>query len=91
MQMKATKDVLIPDNAVRLSAESGGDGVCRSSEVRYVGFPCSCFLNIVCGRIGVILSAVVFIICFCLMVSCTESKEQKVLNHVESVIEEHPD
>lgn len=89
--MKATKDFLIPDNAVRLSAESDSGGVYRSSEVRYVGFPWCCFLNIVCGRIGVILSAVVFIVCSCLMVSCTESKEQKVLNHVESVIEEHPD
>lgn len=42
-------------------------------------------------RIGVILCAVVLVLFSWLMVSCSESEEQRVLNHVEEVIEAHPD
>lgn len=92
MQMKATKDFFIHDNEIRLSAESDRGAVCASP----VGCDKSvshdvCFANIVRGRIGVILSVIVIMICSCLMVSCSDSKEQEALNHVEAVIEAHPD
>lgn len=78
MQMKATKDFFIHDNEVRLSAESDGGCVSKLS-------------GIVRGRISVILSVVVLMPFLWLMVSCSDSKEQEVLNHVEAVIEVHPD
>lgn len=78
MQMKATKDFFIHDNEVRLSAESDGGCVSKLS-------------GIVWRRIGVILSVVVLMLFLWLMVSCSDSKEQEVLNHVEAVIEAHPD
>lgn len=76
--MKATKDFFIHDNEVRLSAESDGGCVSKLS-------------GIVRGRISVILSVVVLMLFLWLMVSCSDSKEQEVLNHVEAVIEAHPD
>lgn len=76
--MKATKDFFIHDNEVRLSAESDGGCVSKLS-------------GIVWRRIGVILSVVVLMLFLWLMVSCSDSKEQEVLNHVEAVIEAHPD
>lgn len=76
--MKATKDFFIHDNVVRLSAES--DGGCASQ-----------LSGIVRGRISVILSFAVLMLFLWLMVSCSDSKEQEVLNHVEAVIEAHPD
>lgn len=78
MQMKATKDFFIYDNEVRLSTESDGGCVSKLS-------------GIVRGRISVILSVVVLMPFLWLMVSCSDSKEQEVLNHVEAVIEAHPD
>lgn len=76
--MKATKDFFIHDNEGRLSAESDGGCVSKLS-------------GIVRGRISVILSVVVLMLFLWLMVSCSDSKEQEVLNHVEAVIEAHPD
>lgn len=78
MQMKATKDFFIHDNEVRLSTESDGGCVSQLS-------------GIVRGRISVILSVVVLMLFLWLMVSCSDSKEQEALNHVEAVIEAHPD
>lgn len=76
--MKATKDFFIYDNEVRLSTESEGGYVSQLS-------------GIVRGRISVILSVAVLMLFLWLIVSCSDSKEQEVLNHVESVIEAHPD
>lgn len=78
MQMKATKDFFIHDNEVRLHDESDGGCVSQLS-------------GIVWGRISVILSVVVLMLFLWLLVSCSDSKEQEVLNHVEAVIEAHPD
>lgn len=76
--MKATKDFFIHDNEVRLFTESDGGCVSQLS-------------GIVRGRISVTLSVVLLMLFLWLMVSCSDSKEQEVLNHVESVIEAHPD
>lgn len=76
--MKATKDFFIHDNEVKLSTESDGGCVSQLS-------------GIVRERISVILSVAVLMLFLWLMVSCSDSKEQEVLNHVESVIEAHPD
>lgn len=76
--MKATKDFFIHDNEVRLSTESDGGCVSQLS-------------GIVRGRIWVSLCTVVLMLFSWLLVSCSESEEQRVLNHVESVIEAHPD
>lgn len=90
--MKATEDFFIHGNEVRLHDELDGRVVCVALARCYKSVSHDvCFANIVRGRIGAILSAVVFIVCSCLMVSCSDSKEQEVLNHVESVIEQHPD
>lgn len=94
--MKVTKDFLILDNEVRLHDELGGGCVCEVPE-RVDGSLCSddandaCGFDILRGRMGVIMCAVVLMLFSWLMVSCSESKEQKVLNRVESVIEAHPD
>lgn len=96
MQMKVTKDFLILDNEVRLHDEFDGGCVCEVPE-RVDGSLCSddandaCGFDILRGRIGFILCAVVLMLFSWLMVSCSESEEQRVLNHVEEVIEAHPD
>ncbi|MCH5347066.1 MAG: hypothetical protein J1E63_08145 [Muribaculaceae bacterium] len=71
-------DFFILNNEVRLRYES--DGGCVSQVSR-----------IVRGRISVILNAVVLMLFLWVIVSCSDSKEQEVLNHVESIIEQHPD
>ena len=94
--MKVTKDFLILDNEVRLHDELGGGCLCEVP-ARVDGSLYSDDANDAGGfgmlrkRIGVILCAVVLVLFSWLMVSCSESEEQRVLNHVESVIEEHPD
>lgn len=94
--MKVTKDFLILDNEVRLHDELGGGCLCEVP-ARVDGSLYSDDANDACGfgmlrkRIGVILCAVVLVLFSWLMVSCSESEEQRVLNHVEEVIEEHPD
>lgn len=94
--MKAINDFFIPDNEVRLHEEFDGGCVCEVPE-RVDGSLCSddtndaCGSDILRGRIGFILCAVVLMLFSWLMVSCSGSEEQKVLNHVESVIEAHPD
>lgn len=96
MQMKAINDFFIPDNEVRLHEEFDGGCVCEVPE-RVDGSLCSddandaCGFDILRGRIGLILCAAMLMLFSWLMVSCSESKEQKVLNRVESVIEAHPD
>lgn len=96
MQMKVTKDFLILDNEVRLHDELGGGCLCEVP-ARVDGSLYSDDANDACGfgmlrkRIGVILCAVVLVLFSWLMVSCSESEEQRVLNHVEEVIEAHPD
>lgn len=96
MQMKATKDFFIHDNEVGLHDELGSGCVCEVPE-RVDRSLCSddandaCGFDILRGRIGIILSVVVLMLFLWLMVSCSDSKEQKVLNHVEAVIEAHPD
>lgn len=94
--MKAINDFFIPDNEVRLHEEFDGGCVCEVPE-RVDGSLCSddandaCGFDILRGRIGLILCAAMLMLFSWLMVSCSESKEQKVLNRVESVIEAHPD
>lgn len=94
--MKVTKDFLILDNEVRLHDELGGGCLCEVP-ARVDGSLYSDDANDACGfgmlrkRIGVILCAVVLVLFSWLMVSCSESEEQRVLNHVEEVIEAHPD
>lgn len=94
--MKATNEFFISDNEVRLHEELDCGCVCEVPE-RVDGSLGSDDANdaygfdIVRGRIGVIMCAVVLMLFSWLMVSCSESKEQKALNHVESLIEEHPD
>lgn len=94
--MKAINDFFIPDNEVRLHEEFGGGCLCEVP-ARVDGSLYSDDANDACGfgmlrkRIGVILCAVVLVLFSWLMVSCSESEEQRVLNHVEEVIEEHPD
>ena len=96
MQMKVTKDFLILDNEVRLHDELGGGCLCEVP-ARVDGSLYSddandaCGFDILRGRIGLILCAAMLMLFSWLMVSCSESKEQKVLNRVESVIEAHPD
>lgn len=94
--MKAINDFFIPDNEVRLHEEFDGGCVCEVPE-RVDGSLCSddandaCGFDILRGRMGVIMCAVVLMLFSWLMVSCSESEGQKALNHVESVIEAHPD
>lgn len=94
--MKAPNDFFIHDNGVRLHDEFDCGCVWEVPE-RVDGPLCSddandaCGFDILRGRIGLILCAVVLMLFSWLMVSCSESEEQKVLNHVESVIEAHPD
>lgn len=94
--MKAINDFFIQDNEVRLHEEFDGGCVCEVLE-RVGGSLCSddandaCGFDILRGRIGFILCAVVLMLFSWLMVSCSESKEQEALNRVESLIEEHPD
>lgn len=94
--MKVTKDFLILDNEVRLHDELGGGCLCEVPE-RVDRSLCSddandaCGFDILRGRIGLILCAAMLMLFSWLMVSCSGSEEQKVLNHVESVIEAHPD
>lgn len=94
--MKAINDFFILDNEVRLHDELDYGYVCEVPE-RVDGSLCSddtndaCGFDILRGRIGFILCAVVLMLFSWLMVSCSESKEQEALNRVESMIEEHPD
>ena len=94
--MKAPDEFFIPDNEVRLPDELGGGCLCEVP-ARVDGSLYSDDANDACGfgmlrkRIGVILCAVVLVLFSWLMVSCSESEEQRVLNHVEEVIEAHPD
>lgn len=94
--MKAINDFFIPDNEVKLHEEFDGGCVCEVPE-RVDGSLCSddandaCGFDILRGRMGVIMCAVVLMLFSWLMVSCSESEGQKALNHVESVIEAHPD
>lgn len=93
--MKAINGFFIQDE-VRLHDEFDCGYVCEVPE-RVDRSLCSDDANDACGfgmlrkRIGVILCAVVLMLFSWLMVSCSGSEEQKVLNHVESVIEAYPD
>lgn len=93
--MKAINGFFIQDE-VRLHDEFDCGYVCEVPE-RVDGSLCSddandaCGFDILRGRIGLILCAAMLMLFSWLMVSCSGSEEQKVLNHVESVIEAHPD
>lgn len=93
--MKAINGFFIQDE-VRLHDEFDCGYVCEVPE-RVDRSLCSddandaCGFDILRGRIGLILCAAMLMLFSWLMVSCSGSEEQKVLNHVESVIEAHPD
>lgn len=93
--MKAINGFFIQDE-VRLHDEFDCGNVCEVPE-RVDRSLCSddandaCGFDILRGRIGLILCAAMLMLFSWLMVSCSGSEEQKVLNHVESVIEAHSD
>lgn len=93
--MKAINGFFIQDE-VRLHDEFDCGYVCEVPE-RVDRSLCSddandaCGFDILRGRIGLILCAAMLMLFSWPMVSCSGSEEQKVLNHVESVIEAHPD